>query len=231
MVDRKAFRNLSYGVYVISAKDGDKMAGCIVNTFNQVTSAPARVSVAVNKDNFTTGVILSSGRFEASVLAETAPMELIGRFGFKSSADIDKFAETGHALDAAGVPFITEHVVAHIGARVIEAIDVGTHMLVVGEVEQADVLSDAAPMTYAYYHEVKGGKTPPKASSYTPDEPDEAAVVEDEPAAEDAPAATKTAWRCKICGAVVEMDELPEDFKCPVCGMGREVFERIEIPA
>jgi len=225
MVDRKAFFSLSYGVYIVSAKDGDKAAGCIVNTFNQVTSSPARVSVAVNKDNFTTGIILSSGRFEASVLAQDAPMELIGRFGFQSSKDIDKFAETVHAVDEAGVPYVTETVVAHFGARVVESVDVGTHMLIVGEVEEAEVLSDAAPMTYAYYHEVKGGKTPPKASGYVPDEPEK--PVASAPAA----AATRIAWKCKICGAVVEMDELPEDFKCPICGMGREVFERIEIPA
>ncbi|MDO4399420.1 MAG: flavin reductase [Coriobacteriia bacterium] len=224
MVDRKAFFSLSYGVYVISAVDAGKQAGCIVNTFNQVTSSPARVSVTVNKENFTTGVILASGRFEASVLAQSAPMELIGRFGFKSSADIDKFAETEYALDEAGVPYVTEHVVAHIGARVIETVDVGTHMLIVGEVEDAAVLSNEEPMTYAYYHEVKGGKTPPKASSYTPDEPEAA------PAAEPAPAA-RIGWKCKICGYVVEMDELPEDFKCPICGMGREMFERVEIPA
>ena len=225
MVDRKAFFNLSYGLYVISAVDAGKAAGCIVNTFNQVTSKPARVSVAINKENYTTGVILSSGRFEASVLAESAPMELIGRFGFQTSADIDKFADTQHALDEAGVPYVTEHVVAHFGARVIETVDVGTHMLIVGEVEEAAVLSDAAPMTYAYYHEVKGGKTPAKASSYTPDEP---AAPAPEPQA--APA-TRIGWKCKICGYVVEMDELPEDFQCPICKQGREMFERVEIPA
>lgn len=221
MIDTKAFRTLSYGLYIITAQDGDKAAGCVVNTFNQVTSKPARVSVAVNKENYTTGVILASGRFEATVLAQDAPPELIGRFGFQTSAEIDKFADTQHAFDAAGVPYVTQHAVAHFGARVIGSIDVGTHMLIIGEVEESAVLSDAEPLTYAYYHQVKGGKTPPKASSYEPDEPTEAP----------APAATKVAWRCTICGAIVEMDELPEDFKCPVCGMGREVFERIEIPA
>ena len=224
MIDTKAFRTLSYGLYIISAKDGDKAAGCVVNTFNQVTSKPARVSVAVNKENFTTGVILASGRFEAAVLAQDAPFELIGRFGFRTSADFDKFADVQYELDAAGVPYVTEHVVAHFGARVIETIDVGTHMLIVGEVEESSVISTATPLTYAYYHEVKGGKTPPKASSY---EPEETAA----PAPEAAKPATKIAWRCTICGAIVEMDELPEDFKCPVCGKGREVFERIEIPA
>ena len=90
---------------------------------------------------------------------------------------------------------------------------------------EAAVLSDAAPMTYAYYHEVKGGKTPAKASSYTPDEP---AAPAPEPQA--APA-TRIGWKCKICGYVVEMDELPEDFQCPICKQGREMFERVEIPA
>lgn len=222
MVDRKAFFSLSYGVYVISACDGRKKAGCIVNTFNQVTSTPAQVSVAVNKENHTTGVMLASGRFEATVLAESAPMELIGRFGFQSSADIDKFAETAHALDAAGTPYVTEHAVAHFGARIVQTVDVGTHILFVGEVDEAEVLSDEPPMTYAYYHEVKGGKTPPKASGYVPDEPASA------PAAEAAPA-KKVGWKCKICGYVVEMDELPEDFTCPICGMGREMFERVEL--
>ena len=223
-IDKKAFRPLSYGLYIVSAKAGDKAAGCIVNTFQQVTSKPARVSVAINKENYTTGIILESGHFEAAVLAESAPMELIGTYGFKTSAEVDKFADVTHALDDAGVPYVTEHVVAHIGARVIDKVDVGTHYMIVGEVECADVLSDEQPMTYAYYHQVKGGKTPPKASSFESD------GAPAEPAAE----APKTegpryGWRCMICGYVVEMDELPEDFTCPMCGMGREVFERIEL--
>ena len=99
MLDSKSFRAMSCGVYVIAAQDEDTKAGCIVNTLTQVTSKPARVIVAINKDNFTTGVVLSSGRFEASVLAESAPMELIGRFGFRSSADTDKFSDTEIRID------------------------------------------------------------------------------------------------------------------------------------
>ena len=225
-IDIKAFRSLSCGLYIVSAKSGDKAAGCIVNTFLQVTSTPARVTIAINKENFTTGVILESGRFEASVLAESAPMELIGRFGFHTSADTDKFADTQHAVDPAGVPYVTEHVVAHFGARVIDKEDVGTHYVFVGEVEDAEVLSDEQPMTYAYYHLVKGGKTPPKASSY---EPGAAAAPESEPASEPASEGPRYGWRCMICGYVVEMDELPDDFTCPMCGVGRDMFERVEL--
>jgi rubrerythrin len=115
---------------------------------------------------------------------------------------------------------------AYIACEVIDTMETSTHTVFLGKVTDADMLKKDDPMTYAYYHQVKGGKTPPKASSYEADEP-----AAEPSTATEAPSATKTAWRCTICGAIVEMDELPEDFKCPVCGMGREVFERIEIPA
>ena len=225
-IDTKAFRSMSYGLYIISAKRGSEMVGCVVNTFQQVTSKPARVSVAVNKENYTAGAVLESGRFEATILAQSASMELIGRFGFKTSSEVDKFADTPHALDPAGVPYVTENAVAHVGARVIDSVDVGTHYVIVGEVEYAEVLSDEPPMTYVYYHQVKGGKTPPKASSYE-QKADEPEAVQ-EPAAGES-GKPRVGWRCMICGYVVEMDELPDDFTCPMCGMGRDMFERIEL--
>ena len=231
-IDTKAFRSMSYGVYIVSSKDGEAMAGCIVNTLQQVTSKPARVSVAINKDNFTAGVVAAAGRFEASILAQDAPMELIGLFGFQSSADTDKFADTAYELDPAGIPYVTSHAVAHIGARVIEQVDVGTHYLFVGEVECAETLGGEPPMTYAYYHQVKGGKTPPKASSFEDTEARAPQAIAPDAAAEAQDAAAESpryGWRCMICGYVVEADELPDDFKCPMCGMGRDMFVRVEL--
>ena len=223
MVDTKAFRSLSYGLYIVTAQDGDMKAGCVVNTFAQVTSKPAQASIAINKENVTTDVLLKAGMFEVSVLAETAPMELIGRFGFKTSTEIDKYAETEMATDEAGVAYVKEHAVSHFCLKVKETLDLGTHLYVLGEVVESEVLSQETPMTYAYYHLVKGGKTPPKASSY--EAPAEEAAAE--------PAEEKTAprygWRCKICGYIEEVDELPDDFTCPICGMGKEMFERIEL--
>lgn len=227
MLNTKAFRAMGYGVYIITAIDGEAKAGCVANTLVQVASKPARVCVSLNKENATTAAVAASGRFEASVLAETATMELIGRFGFHTSTELDKFADTQYELDEAGVPYVAEHAVAHIGARVIETVDVGSHLLFVGEVEEADVLSQDAPMTYAYYHLVKGGKTPPKAASY--EQPVESTAPAAE-AASDAPAEGKRyGWKCKLCGYVVEMDELPDDFTCPICGKGKDFFERVEL--
>lgn len=229
MVDTKAFRSLSYGLYIVMAKAGDTQAGCVVNTFAQVTSQPPQASIAINKDNFTTGIILEAGQFEVSVLAQDAPMELIGRFGFHTSADTDKFSDTQTALDEAGIPYVTEHAVAHFRVKVKQTMDLGTHVYIMGEVEESAVLSKDEPMTYAYYHQVKGGKTPPKASSYEgPAEPSAADAAAFAGDASDA-AAPKFAWRCTICGHIEYVDELPDDFTCPICGVGKEMFERIEL--
>lgn len=220
MVDKKAFRSLSYGLYIIGAKGGDRAAGCVANTFQQVTSSPLQVSVTLNKDNVTTAAIQASGRFTATCLAQDATMELIGTFGFHTSADTDKFAACQSAEDAAGVPYVAEQAVARFSAKVVQTLDLGSHILFVGEVDEAEATAAGEPMTYAYYHQVKGGKTPPKASSYIGD------AEEAAPAAADAP---KVGWRCKICGHIEYVDELPDDFVCPICGMGRDMFEKVEL--
>lgn len=229
MIDKAAFRSMSYGVYIISSQAGDKRAGCVVNTLVQVTSAPPQLSVAVNKENMTANVIAESGRFNAVVLSETATMELIGTFGFKSSADIDKFADCSFAVDAAGVPYVNEQCVARFSARVVNQIDAGTHIIFIGEVEEAETLRDDAPMTYAYYHQVKGGKTPPKASSFSSDALAKDGAREERRAeASAAQAKSRTSWVCTICGHVEYADELPDDYVCPLCGMGKEFFEKVE---
>ena len=247
MINRSAFHALSYGLYIVTAQDAGQKYGCVVNTFQQVTSSPARVSVALNKENATTDAILKSGRYTVSVLAQEASMDLIGVFGFRTSTEVDKFADVAFEVDAAGVPCVVEQSVALFSMRVIETVDVGTHIMFIGEVEEAKVLSADEPLTYAYYHAVKRGKTPPKASSYTPkdeavaesaNEAEDAAAeaseaAEAEPAeyetVEEALKEHKYAWQCEICGHIEYADELPADYECPLCGQGPDMFVRIEV--
>lgn len=224
MIDKKAFHSLSYGLYIISSESDGRAAGCVCNTFAQVTSDPLQVSVALNKQNATTDVIRQAGRFAVACLSEDATMELIGVFGFHTSADTDKFSQVPFARDEAGIPYVTEAAVARFSAQVTAELDLGSHVLFIGKVTEAEPMGQGNPMTYAYYHAVKGGKTPPKASSYLGDEAPAAAAGA-------AGGKTRVAWRCTICGHIEYVDELPDDFTCPVCGMGKEVFERIEVPA
>lgn len=222
MIDNTAFHSLSYGLYVICSEAAGRRAGCIANTFQQVTSTPLQVSVALNKQNATTAVVREAGRFTATCLSEEATMELIGTFGFHCSDERDKFAECATGQDAAGLPYVSEQACSRFGVRVVQEVDLGTHVLFVGQVEEAERLSADAPMTYAYYHQVKGGKTPPKASSYLPE--DEAPAP-----ASDAGSAPKVAWRCTVCGHMEYGDQLPDDYVCPVCGVGKDLFERVEL--
>ncbi len=226
-VNTHAFRSVSCGVYVVSTATQEKPYGCIINTFLQVTSTPAQVSIALNKENVTTQALLETGFFEVSILSESATMEMIGTFGFQSSKDINKFEHVAYKEDSNDIPYLVKDCVAHVGARIVQKIDVGTHYIFIGEVYDADTLCDDSPMTYAYYHQVKGGKTPPRASSYNGGEEVDAQVQSASSLQE--ASHPKIGWKCKLCGYVVEMDELPDDFHCPVCGVGKEMFERIDL--
>ena len=225
MFDKQAFHSLSYGMYVIGARCDGRDYGCVANTFAQVTSSPLQVSLALNKENATTAAVRQAGRFTASCLSEQADMQLIGTFGFHTSTELDKFAQHASARDEAGMPYVAEQCCAWFSARVVSELDLGTHVLFVGEVQECAKVADAAaPMTYAFYHQVKGGKTPPKASSYLGEEQPAAAPAESNGAEQ-----PKVAWRCTICGHMEYVDELPDDFVCPVCGVGKEFFERVEL--
>lgn len=232
MLDSKAFRSISYGLYLISSHSGGVVAGCTVNTFAQLTSKPFQVSVTMNKENRTTQIIQKSGMYTAVSLSEHAPMELIGTFGFQRSHEINKFESFLVEYDSRGIPHVKEHVLARFAVKVTQEIDLGTHCMFIGDVEEAEVFSNDKPMTYAYYHEVKGGKTPPRASSYIPDidgaEPTKGVSTMSE-SAEETATTPRYAWRCTVCGHIEEVDELPDDFVCPVCGVGKDMFERIEL--
>lgn len=230
MVDTSAFHALSYGLYLITAVDANgKKVGCVANTFQQVASQPPMASVALNKENATTQAIQETGCYGVSVLGRSATMELIGLFGFKSSKDVDKFADTPYVLCAEQLPQVLDSCVAKFAVEVRETVDVGTHVMFVGSVVEADVIAEEPPLTYAYYHEVLRGKTPPKAATYVADVTAPSGQTGTETAAEPVENAPKIGWRCKLCGYVEMVDELPDDFTCPICGVGKEMFERVEL--
>ncbi|HUT04297.1 MAG TPA: flavin reductase family protein [bacterium] len=157
---------ISYGLYIVSSRSGDKLNGQIVNTVVQVAASPPKIAVSINKENLTHEFISESGVFGVCVLDQTTPMTLIGRFGFRSGRDIDKFDKVEHKLGQTGVPLVTEHVLSVLEAKVIDAVDVGTHTLFVGELLSAEIVGTGDPLTYDYYHKYLKGKTPKNAPSY-----------------------------------------------------------------
>ena len=229
----KALYKISYGLYVIASKEGGKFNGQIANTVLQTTSEPASIAVCLNKQNLTHEFVESSKVFTASILTRETPMEFVGRFGFKSGRDMDKFDGVRYTLGTTGVPVLAENSVAYLEVEVINSMDVGTHTLFYGKLVNADVLNEQEPMTYAYYHEVKRGKAPKTAPTY----------MKEEPKKEEPKPAAKTAqkWRCTVCGYIYDpaagdpdsgvkpgtaFEDLPDGWVCPVCGASRDQFEK-----
>ena len=167
-LDRKAFRDLSYGLYLVTSFKGDHLNGQVVNTVIQVTSEPPRVAVIINKKNLTHDFILKSQVFAVSVLEESAPMAFFGPFGFKSGRDVDKLAKVAFKKGSTGCPLITEHALSVMEAEVIDRIDLGSHSIFVADVIGSEVLKAGRPLTYHYYHEHLKGKSPKNAPTFEP---------------------------------------------------------------
>jgi flavin reductase (DIM6/NTAB) family NADH-FMN oxidoreductase RutF len=166
--DRRAFRDLSYGLYIVTSLDGDRLNGQIVNTVIQVTSDPARVAVILNNQNLTHEFISKSGLFGVSVLDESAPMTFMGLFGFRSGRDVDKLSQVEFKMGVTGCPLVLEHALSVLEAKVINQIDLGTHTIFIGDTFNAEVLKDGRPLTYRYYQEFLKGKAPATAPTYNP---------------------------------------------------------------
>lgn len=205
-MDNKAMYKLSYGLFVLTAKDGDKINGCITNTAIQVASEPNRISFAINKANYTHDMVKNSGKCNISVISESAGFDLFKRFGFASGRDTDKFEGFSDYKTAEnGIPYITAGTNAYFSIDIEQTVDLGSHTLFIGTPTAMEVLSAEASATYTYYQD--NIKPKPEAVGVTSD--------------------GKTVWRCKICGYEYVGEELPEDFICPLCKHPASDFEKV----
>ncbi|MCL1917581.1 MAG: flavin reductase [Peptococcaceae bacterium] len=202
-VEYAALFKLTYGLFVLTARDRDKDNGCIINTVTQITESPLRIAAAVNKANFTHDMLVKTGEFNVSILSESVPFRMIKHFGFQSGKGLDKFAKGDAAARTNnGIRYVPEFTNGVISATVVEAVDYDTHTLFIADVTEAFVLSGEKSVTYQYYFDhIKPAPQIPKED--------------------------KKGFICKICGYVYEGDVLPDDFICPLCKHGVEDFEPI----
>jgi len=200
-IDPGAMFKLSYGLFVLTAKDGEKDNGCIINTAIQITAKPLRISIAVIKANYTHDMIIKTGEFNISILSTSTPFKVFEHFGFHSGRDTDKFA--GCITDnrtVNGIKYIPKYTNSVISGKVINTYDYDTHSIFVADVTESLVLSSEPSVTYQYYFDNIKPKPQPAADK-------------------------KKGFVCKICGYIYEGDTLPEDFICPLCKHGAADFE------
>ncbi|MBR1776635.1 flavin reductase [bacterium] len=201
-MDTSALFKIGYGLYILTANENGKDNGCIINTVMQVTSDPCQIGIAVNKKNYTTNMIHNTRKFNISVLTENTKFEMFKHFGFQSGADVDKFAAFSNVERTPnGLLYITKDTNAFMSAYVQQEIDLGTHILFIGQLVASENLSDTPTVTYDFYQ--KNIKPKPEKTK-------------------------KSGWRCKICNYVYEGEELPADFICPWCKHGAADFEKIQ---
>jgi len=229
-MNRKTLHKISYGLYIVSSIDNEKLNGQIANAIFQITAEPPTVAISINKKNLTHDYIKKSKVFTISILPEITPMKFIGTFGFKSGRDIDKFNGINYKLGKTKTPIIIDYSLGFIECKIIEEINVGTHTIFCANVIDADILSEENPMTYEYYHKVKGGFSPKTAPTYY-------RAVDNEIKEEE----KMDKYVCKVCGYVYDpekgdpdngvqpgtkFEDLPDDWVCPVCGASKESFRK-----
>jgi len=226
-MDTKALYKISYGLYVITSKKGNKINGQTANALIQVTAEPPAIAIGINKNNLTHEFIKESKVFAASILSQDTPLNFIGQFGFKSGRDVNKFDQVNYKTGKNGAPIILDNTLAYLEVKVTQEMDVGTHTIFVGEIVESELLKDGEPMTYAYYHQVKRGTTPKTAPTYLKEEKKPVTLPQ---------------YQCTICGYIYDpekgdpdggiapgtaFEDIPDDWTCPVCGASKDQFKKV----
>lgn len=217
-MDKKAMYNLTYGLFILTARDGEKDNGCIINTACQVTTDPNRITICVNKNNFTHDIILKTGLFNISMLTEKSEFETYKHWGFQSGRTVDKVLPIYYMRADNGVIYIKDECNAYLSCKVVSSTDLGTHTLFLADVTDGAVFNSDPSVTYAFYQ--KNIKPAPAASvSATA-----SAAASGSGSATQAP--VQKGWICTVCGYVYEGEELPADFICPWCNHDASYFEK-----
>ena len=207
-MDLSVLWKISYGLYVAGVEDGKRPAGCIVNALTQITSEDPIFALSINKDNYTYEVMERTKRFSISILDEEADPLVISVMGFSSGRNTDKFADIDYEWKNS-LPIIKNGCCGYLFFDVLSMVECETHFVVLARLTDTAKGSDAAPMTYEYYHSVIKGKAPKNAPTYR----DESDV-------------NKGKWVCSVCGYVFEGDltKMPDSFTCPICSVGKDKF-------
>ncbi len=217
-MEKEVLQDISYGMYIVTTEQNHQKIGCIINTVCQITSKSKIISISLNKDNYTNKILKQTKKCAISILSQEAKKELITKFGYFSSKDIDKF-QNYYQEQIENIPVILEGVCSYLIGEVINIIDSDTHDIFLIKITHCKKIEEKEPMTYQYYREKLKGASPKNAPTYT----------------EEKITSTKSnQYRCMICGYIyddakekIKFEDLPSDWKCPRCGVGKEMFEKI----
>lgn len=220
-------------MYIVSSREGGRFNGLIINTANQVTSSPPQVSINISKKNLTHEFIEKSKVFSISILKKDTPLKFIGKWGFRSGRDIDKFKDTNYKFATTGAPIVLDNTIGFMDLKLVGQLDVSSHTIFVGEVIESEIIDDDEPLTYNYYRDVKGGRSSKNAPTYS-GWAENAGKEKDE---------DLTKWVCGKCGYIYDphagdsegdippgtpFSRLPDSWTCPLCKAPKDRFRKLE---
>lgn len=223
-------------MYIIASAADGKMNAMIADAVMQVSSSPTNLAVTINKKNLTHDIIMKSYKFSVSVLSKEADMMFIGRFGFRSGREVDKFKDMPYIIGKTGVPVITKNAVGYMEVEVKNTVDVGSHTMFIGPVV-SDVLLGGEEMSYDYYHTALKGKVGKNAPTYST-QPDDGQETKKQKGGEQ-----MDKYVCNVCGYIYDPEkgdpdggikpgtpfkDIPDDWVCPVCGVTKDQFTKLE---
>ena len=230
----ESYFKISYGLYIVSSKDGERLNGHISNTVFQVTADPPQIAICSNKNNLTTDFIISSNVFAVTIIQQEVDLNFIGHFGFKSGKEFNKFETMPYKLGVTGAPIVLEKSIAYFECVVTQTVDVGSHILFIGKVVECDLLNNPAqPLTYNYYRNVIKGISPKNSPTYIDRDKLEALKKEKD--------SNSPKYICNVCGYVYDPDigdpslnikpgtlfeDLPENYVCPICSATKDLFSK-----
>ena len=216
-MDYSILNDLSYGMYIITTEINNKKVGCFINTAMQITSKSPVIAISLNKDNYTNEILKETRKCAISILSEKASSNLISKFGYFSSREINKFDDVNYQ-NIENLPVVLEDVCGYIIGEVMRVIDVDTHDIFLIKVLSTAKVLEQKPMTYRYYHEVLKGTSPKKAPTYQENEEKSKA----------------NRYQCTICGYIyddskeeIAFEDLPDTWTCPLCGVGKDKFIKL----
>lgn len=225
MINFEALSKISYGLYLVCSGDKDHGNGFIANTVFQVTAEPAQFATCCNKDNFSCNIIEKNGHFSVSILHQNTTADMYGKFGYRSGKDFNKLEGLDVKYGISGVPVVLNDSVAYLECKVVQKVDLGTHIMFIGELLDAQLLDNSIdPITYDYYRKIKKGVAPKNAPTYI-----------DKSKLEKTVETTKLkTYKCTVCGHIYDENEeeilfsdLAGNWICPVCGVEKEDFTEI----
>jgi flavin reductase (DIM6/NTAB) family NADH-FMN oxidoreductase RutF/rubredoxin len=232
-----AFLKMSYGIYLVSSKQGERISGFVANTVFQVTSFPPKIAISCHKDNSSANVIEESGVFSVSVLEKDTDAGLIGLFGYHSGNEDEKFERIDFKIGSTGSPVILTHAIAYFECQVEEKFDLGSHNLIIGKVIEAEMLHpEKDPLTYEYFRKELKMMAPERSPTFI----DKNKLrKEPEKSVETKVKETGNVYICSVCGYIYDpligdeergippgtsFEDLPDNWECPVCSAAKSLF-------